>query len=408
VKTLTVSSALAVTLALAACQDPAGVGLGLIGEEGTRPTALPVAADTAETVAIETAAIGFAQESGDRPQSRVLVGDVVDPAFGDVQATAYLDAVQPSAIDGDLEADEVRAVWVELRREYAYGDTTTTLPLALRQISGSASWEADPSYPADTTLATGDVLATATATTAPADTLVRFDLPEAWVRENAATFLSDEADFLREFEGFAVGTAEGFVPAPGVVYGFSTLARLGTRIRVAVPDDTLDFGLGEVFSSIRHEAPVAPPPTALPARSSTAGAALHFDFSEVGPLPLARAALRVPIESGLMEEGAFVRPVAQRVLVEGVRADGGRRVLGEIELVGGELRPTVLAAPDFTDVLQDALVEESETGVPVYRRFEFIFPSAAPALNVFPVVRPDAPQEAVPRFSLTVIGGPSA
>jgi hypothetical protein len=29
-------------------------------------------------------------------------------------------------------------------------------------------------------------------------------------------------------------------------------------------------------------------------------------------------------------------------------------------------------------------------------------------LNVFPVVRPDAPQEAVPRFSLTVIGGPSA
>ena len=406
-KTLPLCSALVAALALSACQDPAGVGLGLIGEEGGRPTGLVVTADTAETLPVTAPAIGFAEQNTARAQPRALVGSVVDPVFGDARATAYLDAVQPT-VDGRLEPADVRAVWVELRRTYAYGDTTTALPLALRQITGT--WSADTSYPADTTLATGPVLATATATTAPADTLVRFDLPQAWVRENAAVFLADDADFLQDFEGFAVGAAEGFVPAPGAVYGFSTLRGAGSAIRVAVTDDTLTYAFGEVFTSIETAAPLAPPPGALAARALTAVAAVRFDFSEAtsgGPLPLARATLKVPVEASLAQSGSFVRPLARRVQVVGVRPDETRVAVGELELRGGEMLPSAAFADLFTRRLQEALVEEAEAGVPFYSRFELVFPPGEPAsLDVFPVLRPDAVGER-PRFALTVIGTPA-
>ena len=48
--------------------------------------------------------------------------------------------------------------WLELDRSYAYGDTTTSLPIELRTIQGD--WEVDTGYPRDTLFATGEPLST--------------------------------------------------------------------------------------------------------------------------------------------------------------------------------------------------------------------------------------------------------
>lgn len=407
-KALPLLAALLSAFAIAACQDPAGVGLDLIDDEGADPNVRLLLPTSADTVGTQAVAIGFATTNPSEPrsQTRVLVGDVVDPVFGDARAIGYVDATQPSISDG-LEASDVRAIWIELRRNYAYGDTTTALPLVLRQVQvagdGTQGTWSVTDYPADTTFATGPALATATATSAAADTTLRFNLPASWVSANAGTFLSD--NFNTGFEGFEIRVADGFTPAPGAVYGFSTLTGAGSSIRVAVTDDTLVFPLGEVFSSISRSDPVAPPALALPARNySEATAALRFDLGSVGPLPLARAVLRAPVDESLARSGAFVRPVVSRLQIVGTRDDGSAPVfLGELErTASGTYQTTGPSLRRFTTVLQGAL-----TGDESYDRILLSFPASA-SLDVFPLYRPDPSLPEPPRLALTVIGGSSA
>ena len=312
VRTLAVAALAA--LALSACQEPAGVGLGLIDEDQSDPQVQTVPLVEIDTLTFGAPAIGIADANNTRPQGRVLVGDVQDAVFGDARALGYVDAIQPG---GDLpDADDVRQVWLEMPRVYAYGDTTTALPVTLSQIQGS--WEASASYPTDTTFAVGPVLATATVTSAVADTLVRFDLPASWVRANAATLVGD--GFQDDFEGFALRTADGFAPAPGAVYGLGTFGSQGAGIRLTTDEDTLFYSLSEVFTSIATQPPTDAPASVLPVRRNS-GAELRFgaDLSAFGAVPLARGILRLPIDESLAQVGSFVRPISTRSVLYGVR-----------------------------------------------------------------------------------------
>lgn len=390
-------------VALSACQEPAGVGLGLIDQEGVDPNVRSLVATSVDTVGASTTAIGFADEGASPAQVRVLVGDVEDDVFGDVVAVAYLDASQP-LIDGDLQPGDVSDAWLELRRTYVYGDTTASLPVALRTIEGS--WQVNPAYPADTLFATGEPLATATVSNAPADSLVRWDLPESWVAANAATLLAD--DFSTAFEGFALEVTDGASPAPGAVFGFSTTSSQ-SGLRVVVPDDTLFFSLAEVFTSIQREVPAATPASVLPSRAySMAEVAAAFDLGDVGSLPLARALLTLPLDRSLLQDGPFLRPVAPQSSVYGVRADETRTYLGELLVIEGE-DARVLASSTLTDRLQEVLLGRTEPfdRIEVTTGLSVLTPTPIPvSLNVLPVALPPA-AESGPRLTLTVIGQPS-
>ncbi len=389
--------ALGAALLLAACQDPAGVGLGLIGDEGVDPEARVVAAGSVDTLAQTDPAIGFA-ETGD--QTRVLVGRVEDPDFGDAAPVAYLDLAQPT-ISSDLEASDVTAVWLELRRSYLYGDTTATLPIVLRPIEGD--WQADDSYPADTLFNTGAPLVTTQA--APTDTLVRWTLPASWVSANAATLVGDE--FSSAFEGFALSVDAGTAPSPGAVLGFSTIRTQGSGLRVVAADDTLFFPLSEVFTSMQRQAPATAPPSLLPSRAySAAGVALTFDLSGLPSAPLARALLTLPLDRSRLSSGTFVRPLAAQSSVYGIRGEGDdqeRVFLGDL-VAGSDGDARVTTSALMTARLQDVLLGSAEP----FDRYEITTGASALAtipvsLNVLPVLRDLG--EAGVRLTLTTVGG---
>lgn len=396
-------AAVAASLVLSACQDPAGVGLGLIDEEQADPSVLPVPLADLDTLTASTAAIGIAASGNALQQARVLVGSVQDPVFGDARSIAYVDALQPGSAQ-DLEPAEVSQVWLQMPRRYAYGDTTTTLPVELRAIQGS--WEADVSYPADTVFAVGPALTAVDV--AVADTMARFDLPESWVRANAATLVGDT--FVDDFEGFALQTAASFAPAPGAVFGLSTFGD-GAGIQLVTTEaDTLFFPLSEVFSSIATTAPTAPPVGILPVRRGS-GADVRFtaDLSGIPPTPLARGILRLPLDQSYAESGTFVRPVAALALLVGVR-DGDTTERTELGVVA------LSAAGDFatadtralTTVLQGVLTDPGDAG---FDRYELLPPAAQlnPAsLDILPLLLPTLGMERPPRFVLTLVGAPVA
>ena len=379
---------------LSACQDPAGVGLGLIDEESPDPAVRALPATEVDAVADTRPLIGVADSSAALPQTRVLAGDVSDPVFGDARVTGYLDFTQPSVPDG-TEPGDVRSVRLEVQRTYVYGDTTTALPLTLRQVDAAAgSWSPSLDYPADTVLAVGPALATATVTVS--DDVVAFDLPAAWVEANAALLVGDPAAFNNDFEGFALEpTRPG---GAGAVFGFQAQTSR-TRLRVFTASDTLSYPVGEVFSSVQR-GPAPPAPPGFVAAQAGAGRAvgLRFDLGALGPVALARAVLRVPIDASVAQDGAFVRPLARRAQLFGVDdATGERTPIALVAVEGG------VATTLQSEVLR-AFLQEGLIGTRRLDRFELVpTPVPAASLDVLPVLRPGGAEG--PRLSLTVVGG---
>lgn len=389
-------AAAAAVLVLSACQDPAGVGLGLIDEEQLDPNVRTVELTGLTAVADTAIAIGTADPSEPDFQARVLVGRVQDPVFGDARSTAYVDVSRPASLPNNATAANVTAAWLVLERSYAYGDTTTTLPLELRPIQGT--WSADTGYPADTLFATGDLLATTNV--APADTLARFDLPSSWVSANAATLVADNLGAV--FEGFGIDVPAGFAASPGAVYGLDTFATAGSGLRVVVSGDTLVYPLSEVFSSIAVTSPPATTSNVLPIRVG-AGSFIEFgaDFDGIGAAALARARLSLPVDESLTREGSFVRPIAENSLLFGIRGEGTareRRPLARLFLRDGELR--VEDTTDLTEALQQVLLDPAAA----FDRYEIVPLRSAASLNVVPILLPSAEGQRTPRFTLTVVG----
>ena len=342
------------------------------------------------------------------PQPRVLIGQVSDPVFGDARAIGYVDFLRPNAA-ADVEETEVNEVWLEMVRSYTYGDTTATLPISLHEIQGS--WEASQSYSPDTVFSVGAALATVNVV--QEDSLVRFDLPASWVGQNAATLVGES--FADDFEGFALQTGPGFAAAPGVVFGLSTFAAAGARLRLAYTDndgeaDTLSYPLSEVFSSLATE-----PPTAsagyLPLRRGS-GTAVRFDadFGAFAQLPLSRGILRLPLEASLATDGSFVRPLADRSVLFGVNdTDDGEPEYEPLGIVTVSDQFGVLVETrTLTARLQQLLLDPTESG---FDRFE-IRPDGDPefnpaSLDILPIRFPTDDPGQSPRLTLTVVGAPA-
>ncbi len=250
---------------LSACQDSSQVGLGLIDDDVPTPGVRVLGATAVDTVAYDLVTSGFADLSSPS-QTRVLVGNVRDALYGDAQATAYLDAIVPSqALPSGFADRPVTSVRLELRRDYAYGDTTAAFPVELRQVT--ATW-APTGLPADTTLATGSLLTTATVR--GADSLAVFDLPQSWLDANVGLFT--RSTFSSDFEGFELRAPT--VTGDGAVFGFN-VARIDANtaaksfLRVATARDTVRFRISEVFSRLTPGMPGMAPPGRLLLRAGS-------------------------------------------------------------------------------------------------------------------------------------------
>lgn len=389
-------AALVACVLLAACQNPGEVGLGLIDDAGDDPNVRVVPAATTDTLHTPIVTAGYSDVALGMPlQARVLVGSVIDPVYGDAAAVGYFDASRPSPIPEDFADSTIVGIQLRLVRDYVYGETTTEQTFELRAVQGA--WT-PTGLPSDTTLGTGDVLATATVL-ATQDEVV-FDLPASYVAANDTTFTS--AQFGSSFEGFAVSLPDGAAAMPGAVLGFSSA---DSEIRaITSGGDTLSYSVAEVYTRLTRG---EPGPDMLARRllqtGSPTGLALTFGFDDVLMLPLARARFKLPIDPSLSgDEGTFSRPQATSAALFGL--SGEQRVL----LAGLTRRDSTVTdqlastptAPTLTAAIQRLLL-----GTQSYDRFEVVLPSTPLSLDVLPIITEPLEGEPAPRFLLTVVGG---
>lgn len=371
----------------AGCQDPTGVGAGLIDGSTADPDSRNVDATQVDTVGATLTTAGFASNQSAQPQQRVLVGRVQDAAFGDAAAVAYLDATQPTNLPTGFQGARTTSVTLELRRDYVYGDTTATLPVDVRLEAGNWSPEG---LPADTVLATGDLITTVNLNVQ--DTVATFAMPAAWVQANDTLFTS--AQFGTLFEGFALSVAEGAGPLPGAVVGFN-LYSPQSRIRVATATDTVSYPLAEVYTYLTRQPPAMAPPGLVPIRGGAPQAlSFAFDLAPVGAVPLARALVELPLDRSLVRQGTFLRPIPPRVALFAVTASGTRTQVGELVSVRGR-DPRTSNPAALTTIVQRLLLGQTPA-----ERFEVAFPSTPLSLDVLPVY---ATGGAAPRLLLTVV-----
>lgn len=386
---------------LSACQDSSQVGLGLIDDDVPTPGVRVLGATAVDTVAYDLVTSGFADLSSPS-QTRVLVGNVRDALYGDAQATAYLDAIVPSqALPSGFADRPVTSVRLELRRDYAYGDTTAAFPVELRQVT--ATW-APTGLPADTTLATGSLLTTATVR--GADSLAVFDLPQSWLDANVGLFT--RSTFSSDFEGFELRAPT--VTGDGAVFGFN-VARIDANtaaksfLRVATARDTVRFRISEVFSRLTPGMPgMAPPGRLLLRAGSGTGAKLSFSYADVLRQPLAQAAFRVPVDASLSgAQGTFKRPVAPLATLWARPATGESIYITSLRPATGSSDVRTTVNTGLTALVQQILLERA-----TYRFFEVRFAdvlqTATVSLDVLPIVTDGATPGTKPRLTLTVVG----
>ena len=398
--------ALAGLALLSACQDSSQVGLGLIDDDAPSPNVRVLGAVTVDTLAYTLVTAGFA-DSSPVTQTRVLVGNVRDALYGDAQATAYLDLSGPTASLPSGFADRpVTSVRLELRRDYAYGDTTAAFPVELRQVT--ATWS-PTGLPPDTTLATGDLLTTATIS--GADTLATFNLPQSWIDANAGLFT--RTSFSSDFEGFELRapTAEG----DGAVFGYTVVptgsqTRASSFVRVTTARDTVRYRISEVFSRLTQGTPgMAPAGRLLLRAGSGTGTKLTFGYGDVLRQPLAQAVFRLPLDGALAgAQGRFKRPLA-RVAIVGARPQVGASFpIAPLRPAAGssDLRTTSNAG--LTALVQQILLQQATFNFLEVRFADVIFgnvlTTGTVSLDVLPIVTDGAAPAAQPRLSLTVVG----
>lgn len=388
---------LLLALALAACQDPTGVGLGLIDDETSQPRAESIYASSVDLQAAETTTAGFAQSGS---QTRVLIGSVVDPIYGDATATAYLDANLPTAgRPTNFQDSTITAVALQLRLDdyitvdsdtlfYVYGDPSASLPIEVREVT--SSWAPTDLAP-DAVLPTGNVIATGTIS--PTDTTFTLNLDATWVTANADKIRS--AEFVTEFEGFEVRIPEG--TNAGAIRGFDATV---SNVLVATAADTLFFPVNEVLTSIvQGDAEASADVIALRA-GRPQSLSLDFDFSPLGAAALARAETRLPIERSQTGGTTFIRPLARQALLVALNSDETRTQLDVFTLsADGDAR--TIGGSAFTGVIQEALI-----GARTFTRYEVTLQSNPVSLDVLPVIIAPADTTRAPRFTLTLVGQP--
>lgn len=392
-RTFRTSALFSLLVLLGACQDPSGVGLELIGEEATEPTAMVLAANSVEVVTQDDFSGGFA--TGASPvQSRVMVGAVTDPLLGDAVVDAYLDFVPPQEVPDGFFDRTVTAVSIRLSRTYAHGDSTGMLPITVFELNDD--WSpvgavADTSFAADTELMSYSVPAE--------DEVYSLALPSSWVSENAELLQSDSV--ATALDGFKISVTEG-MPA-NFVAGFNATE---SSVRVFTAQDTVDYPLAEIFSSImRDDAPPPPANIALVRDGASEVTRLTFDFSPHENQALANATIRLNIDPSVVETPGFERGTLERLALFG-QTETGNPVFIEASDVDENGTTVSFSSATLTATIQAALL-----GNEIFDFYQIGALESQSTLDVLPVIIGPEPMmgetDLRPRLSLTLVPAPS-
>ncbi len=390
--------ALAAPLFLGACQDPSGVGIGLVDEDGGIPGGIVVAMDSVVLgTSGEPETGGFGTPgSALQPQSRMLVGRVDDPLTGVAEAVAYFDVRAPAALPSGFRERTITSATIRLTRSYLFGDTTATVSLALSEVADNWS---PTGLPADTGFVTGPPLVIQSVVAA--DTLLEIPLPPAWVVANDLDLRSDSS--ATAIDGFQL-RLEGAPALPGVILGLQTsdATNVLSSLRLTTSSDTVDFPVYEVFTSLTRTGVASPPPDRLLLRSGlNETLRLHFDVTSLDTVAVAGAALQLDVDRSLTDTPGFTRPVPSELALLGVREDSTRVLLARARLADDEETFT------FTSATLSAAIQRAVLGDPEFIRFEAGTPSTPLSLDVLPLIVGPPPltpaEDRRPRLVVTAI-----
>ena len=300
--------AAAAALLLTACEDPSGVGLGLIGESGGEPQleSVPVEGLAAEPVSER---MGGAVIQQNLVAIRFLAGAVDDPLIGRIETRGYVDFSTTGGISDEFRNGTVTAATLRLTTSYVYGDTTSSMTLQVAQMVDE--WDAADSTAAD--LSAGGIVTTMEIE--PTANEIRIPLPQDWITANDEVLRS--RDFTSEFQGFELQGIAG-----NTVVGFGTTT---AALHVVAAGDTVAYPASRVLTTSD-----AQPGAELTDRLVQDGTGFGLEVqlpatvAELGPAGINGVVLRLPADTLALEQqkpAGFVRPVLRELRLTGRARD---------------------------------------------------------------------------------------
>jgi hypothetical protein len=305
------------TIAIAGCEDPSNVGLGIIGEEGSEPTRLELGGVKLpdERTAVVTG--GIRAGSVYSGPGRYLVGKADDPLFGLIEATAYVDYATPTTVPESFRNGTVDNVVLVFDRDaYVYGDTTLSTRFVLSDMN--QAWAAFGTT-SDTTLAAGDSVISIEYTATQGDfSLV---MPEAWVSEHSDELIDE--DFTNIFNGFQIRATE-----PSAVSGFLGLP---AYMRVTTTTGSVDYPMSKILTTLTKESEPDHADRTVLQDGIGDNAILDFGFGvdSISAAAISRTVVEARVDLSVFEDlpANFVRPIPSQIDLVGIEPDGTRRVL---------------------------------------------------------------------------------
>jgi hypothetical protein len=294
-------------VAVAACDDPAPVGIDLVDEQSGTPYVLQVQSSAPEYASAP---------EGTGNAARTLFGTVDDPELGTTEARGYLDFVSPGVFTQAFENNPIEKADLLLVSDYVYGDSLSEINVTLRSVD--LEWSGS-GVNSDTTIFVGDIVAQSLQH--PQSTLLAIPLPDDWIARWDTTFKSQT--FGDQFHGFELTT-----DSRSSVIGAQVL---GSSIRVITAGDTTFFSAGR--SLTRFIDPVGPSarPGGLVFQDGQQQAASFVpQFGAPSTLVLNRGLVRVPADTSLSTNTptGFVRPAIEQLQLDWISRDGTRLPIG--------------------------------------------------------------------------------
>ncbi|MEX0599012.1 MAG: hypothetical protein WD205_00135, partial [Rhodothermales bacterium] len=304
--------ALFVGLLLSACDDPSNVGEGLIGPQSGIPftNQFPIS--------------DFRPASIFQPDNlapRVLAGRVEDPALGTYTVRGYVDII--AVTSAGLRAQPVERAEIQLTPTYVYGDTTSEVTLAIREVL--EEWDQE-GLPTDTSFSVGPVIREFTFH--PTDSVVVVELPSDWVAEHDA--IIRDVDFGELFHGFRLDPISG-----NAVVGFGPNR---TGLFAVTSEDSTALPAGQSYQHVERSASIAPPPDRILMQAGSGpGAAFSVNLSDVDlrTSSVNRASIEIWTDTVTVQQDLpphFVRPTLDALDLYGITETGNASLIGRSSL----------------------------------------------------------------------------
>jgi hypothetical protein len=292
-------------LILAACDEPAPVGVGLVDAQSGEPFVITTLSSGFSATEIE-------ETTGNAP--RALFGIVDDPALGTTEAIGYADFVSPGLLTSSFEDNVVQSASLLLATNYVLGDSLSDIAIQLRSIEDA--WLGS-GVTSDTTLQVGAIV-TGSSVNYETRTL-EIPLPDDWVARWDTTMRGTTFD--DSFHGFEVSTT-----SRTGVFGFDIL---GSSIQaVAGGDTTLFFASRSLTRFVGSATPPVDPEGFVIQDGQRRGMSFSLEplLLDSRNLALNRGIVRIPADTSLSTnlQANYVRPILDWLVLDWVSLDGTR------------------------------------------------------------------------------------